>query len=60
MHARWRTLRTRLGLLAELAKHGIDAAAVETAEERLADVRNIAAHGTDSVLINLGYPARRA
>lgn len=60
MYARWRAVRTRLGLLQELASHGINAADVEAAEQRLSDVRNIAAHGIDSVLINLGYPAGRA
>lgn len=60
MYARWRALRTRLGLLQELAARGIEAADIEAAEQRLTDVRNIAAHGIDSVLINLGYPAERA
>lgn len=59
MHARWQALRTRLGLLDELNDHGLDATDIEGAERRLSDVRNIAAHGTDSVLVNLGYPAER-
>jgi hypothetical protein len=30
---------------------------VRTLHERLRDVRNIAVHGSDAVLVNLGYPA---
>jgi hypothetical protein len=59
MYDRWRALRTRLGLLQELAARGIEATDIEASEQRLSDVRNIAAHGIDSVLINLGYPTDR-
>jgi hypothetical protein len=56
---RWRALRTYYGIWDELAEEGYVREDLDEAERRLTDVRNIAAHGSDAALVNLGYPADR-
>jgi hypothetical protein len=54
---RWRHLRDGLDLRTELCAQGYSDAELQRAEERSYDTRNIAAHGGDAALVNLGYPA---
>jgi hypothetical protein len=55
--ARWHHVRDRLDLRAELRDRGYTEAELDVAEERSYRFRNIAAHGGDAALVNLGYPA---
>jgi hypothetical protein len=56
---RWRALRMYYGIWDELAEEGYAREDLDEAERRLTDIRNIAAHGSDAALVNLGYPAGR-
>ena len=53
--ARWRAMNEKLGTWRELS--GYSTRELQAAEELTRDLRNIAAHGSDQVLLNLGYPA---
>jgi hypothetical protein len=54
---RWRQLADRLGVWSELAKRGYEEADVDAFQKRLNVARNVATHGSDAALLDLGYPA---
>ncbi len=56
---RWRAVRDHFDVWEELTRTGASRDDLVAAERRLGDIRNIAAHGADSVLVNLGYPTER-
>jgi hypothetical protein len=53
---RWQRLSARHGIHQRLEERGYTAEEVSGAEERLKTARNIATHGSDAVLIDLGFP----
>jgi hypothetical protein len=53
---RWIRAADRLGVWESAGQH-VTKARVRALHARLRDVRNIATHGADAVLVNLGYPA---
>jgi hypothetical protein len=58
MFRRWDALRRNVPRLSERGLDaGLDDDALEHALQTLHDARNLAAHGSDAVLVNLGYPA---
>jgi hypothetical protein len=58
MFRRWETLQRNVpGLLENAHGAGLQQEAIDHARQMLHDVRNLAAHGSDAALINLGYPA---
>jgi hypothetical protein len=60
MFRRWDALQKNVPQLMERARTaGLDDVAIGAARQTLHDVRNLAAHGSDAVLINLGFPASR-
>jgi hypothetical protein len=54
--SRWETLTERFGVHSELRARGYSSPEITRAEQRLRGARNIATHGADAVLIDLGYP----
>lgn len=54
--SRWRILTERFGVHSELRARGYSSPEITRAEKRLRGARNIATHGADAVLIDLGYP----
>lgn len=54
---RWMTVAAKLQVWERLYELRLTEQRVQAVHERLRDVRNIAAHGSDAVLVNLGYPA---
>jgi hypothetical protein len=56
-HGRWRRLADRIDVWRELAKRGYEEADVHAFQERLNIARNVATHGSDAALLDLGYPA---
>jgi hypothetical protein len=58
MFRRWGALRHNVpGLLQRALDAGLDRDALDHAQRTLQDARNLAAHGSDAVLVNLGYPS---
>jgi hypothetical protein len=59
---RWSRLSQRFAVHEALEARGYSEDLIARAEKRLKDARNIATHGADAVLIDLGFPegARRA
>jgi hypothetical protein len=59
---RWRRLSRRYDVHEALEARGYSEGLIDRAEMRLKDARNIATHGADAVLIDLGFPegAKRA
>lgn len=55
-HDRWERVAARLRVWDELASRGYEDADIEAIQERLNDARNVATHGADAVLLDLGYP----
>lgn len=53
---RWDVVADRFGVWEALGKRGYDPQDAIDVQERLKNARNIAAHGSDAVLIDLGYP----
>jgi hypothetical protein len=57
---RWESLPDNVpGLFDKALESGLDREDLVHARKRLQDVRNLAAHGSDAVLVNLGFPASR-
>jgi len=54
---RWQHVAERAGVWSDLTERGYSAQRIQQAHARIRDARNIATHGSDSVLVNLGYPA---
>jgi hypothetical protein len=57
MLARWQALSEQLGLHAEIVNASYRDEQITQALVHLKHVRDMAAHGADSVLVDLGYPA---
>ena len=55
---RWARITERLGLWRDL-RASYDQRELEDAKQLVRDIRNISAHGSDSVLVNLGYPRKK-
>lgn len=53
---RWRKLSKRFGVHESLQARGYSEERINCAELRLKDARNIATHGADAALIDLGFP----
>jgi len=53
---RWEIVADRFGVWDELGKRGYDPQDAIDVQERLKNARNIASHGADAALIDLGYP----
>jgi hypothetical protein len=53
---RWERVSRRFGAQKRMRARGYTEAEIERAEQRLKDARNIATHGSDAALIDLGYP----
>lgn len=53
---RWSALTQRFEVWAELSRRGYDPEDARVLQERLKNVRNIATHGVDAALVDLGYP----
>lgn len=53
---RWDVLADRLSVWDELRKRGYDPQDAQELQGRLKDARNVATHGADAALIDLGYP----
>ena len=53
---RWQRLSRRHGVHEQLRGRGYSGAAIARAEQRLKDARNIATHGADTALVDLGFP----
>lgn len=60
MFRRWGHLQDNVpGLHERASEVGLDEAALVHAAAALKNARNLAAHGSDAALVNLGYPAER-
>jgi hypothetical protein len=60
MFRRWQALRRNVpGHFDRALAAGLDSDALDHALQTLHDARNLAAHGSDAVLVNLGFPASR-
>lgn len=60
MLGRWEALPGNVpGLYEKALESGLNREDLRNARKRLQDVRNLAAHGSDAVLVNLGFPASR-
>jgi len=55
-YRRWGHVAERFGAWKELARRGYDPQGARDLQDRLGDARNVATHGADSALIDLGYP----
>jgi hypothetical protein len=53
---RWERISRRFGAQQRMRARGYTEGEIERAEQRLKDARNIATHGSDAALIDLGYP----
>lgn len=53
---RWEIVADRFGVWGELEKRGYDPQDALDVQERLKNARNVATHGADAALIDLGYP----
>ncbi len=53
---RWEIVAQRFGVWGELGKRGYDPQDALEVQQRLMNARNVAAHGADAALIDLGYP----
>jgi len=56
---RWEIVADRFGVWGELEKRGYDPQDALDVQERLKNARNVATHGADAALIDLGYPEAR-
>lgn len=60
MFKRWDALQQNVpGLFDRARDAGLDKEAIDHARQTLQDARNLAAHGSDAVLVNLGFPSAR-
>jgi hypothetical protein len=55
-YGRWEIIANRFGVWDEMGKRGYDPQDAIDVQKRLKKARNIAAHGADAALIDLGYP----
>jgi hypothetical protein len=55
---RWKNVAARFDVWTELTKRGYDQNDLGELQERLKWARNIATHGADSALLDLGYPEK--
>lgn len=53
---RWDAVAARFDVWSELAGRGYDASDIEDLQVRIKRARNIATHGSDAALLDLGYP----
>lgn len=53
---RWSAVAARCGVWEQLRDRGYEQADEEAIRERLRDARNIATHGADAALVDLGFP----
>jgi hypothetical protein len=54
--ARWEKIADRFDVWSEIEKIGYDKAEIPDLQQRLKRARNIATHGSDAALLDLGYP----